>query len=158
MRAIVNGNKSFELSSDKINESVLWLEGEKVILRSAGKNIHALIISVDHSKKEYQIEIDKKIYQVKLESDLEARIHNLPMKTKSSTQVNSIKSPMPGLVLKINKTPGEEVSAGETLLVLEAMKMENLIKSPINGTIQSIPVIIGAAVDKGTTLIIFEQN
>ena len=62
---------------------------------------------------------------------------------------------MPGLVLKLLKQSGEEVTAGETILVLEAMKMENAIKSPIEGVIQSIEVKEGQSLDKGMVLIRF---
>ena len=79
------------------------------------------------------------------------------MMSKSAPTVNIIKSPMPGLVLKINKSAGDEVIAGETLLVLEAMKMENQIKSPVNGRIHTINVQEGAAVEKGSTLIVFDK-
>ena len=63
-----------------------------------------------------------------------------------------VKSPMPGNILKINVTVGQKVNEGETLLVLEAMKMENEIMAPCDGTVTSVAVTKGAAVESGTLL------
>ncbi|MCL4155747.1 UNVERIFIED_CONTAM: hypothetical protein GTU68_052685 [Idotea baltica] len=62
---------------------------------------------------------------------------------------------MPGLVLNIRVSPGDEVAEGDTLLVLEAMKMENVIKAVGNGTVKEIKVGHGDKVDKGQILIQF---
>lgn len=63
-----------------------------------------------------------------------------------------VKSPMPGNILKINVTVGQKVNEGETLLVLEAMKMENEIMAPCDGAVTSVSVTKGAAVESGTLL------
>lgn len=65
-----------------------------------------------------------------------------------------VKSPMPGNILKINVTVGQKVNEGETLLVLEAMKMENEIAAPKAGTVAQIIVSNGAVVETGAPLIV----
>lgn len=65
-----------------------------------------------------------------------------------------VKSPMPGNILKINVTVGQKVNDGETLLVLEAMKMENEIAAPKAGTVAQIIVSNGAVVETGAPLIV----
>lgn len=65
-----------------------------------------------------------------------------------------VKSPMPGNILKINVTVGQKVNEGETLLVLEAMKMENEIAAPKAGTVAQIIVSKGAVVETGTPLVV----
>ncbi|MBQ8399324.1 MAG: biotin/lipoyl-binding protein [Clostridia bacterium] len=59
----------------------------------------------------------------------------------------SIKSPFPGTVLKVNVAPGQAVKKDETLMVIEAMKMENEIKAPQDGTVASVNVTKGASVN-----------
>ena len=73
-----------------------------------------------------------------------------------SQKVNVVKAPMPGLVLQITATLGQDVQKGDTLLILEAMKMENVIKATGEGRVKSIAVQQGAAVEKGQLLIEFE--
>ncbi len=58
-----------------------------------------------------------------------------------------VKSPLPGLIKKIFKNENDEVEEGESILVLEAMKMENEIKSPKKGIIKRISVEEGGSVD-----------
>lgn len=66
----------------------------------------------------------------------------------------AVKSPMPGNILKINVTVGQKVNVGETLLVLEAMKMENEIAAPKAGTVAQIIVSKGAVVETGAPLVV----
>ena len=73
-------------------------------------------------------------------------------KTKKGARV---KSQMPGKIVRILARPGEEVKKGQSVLVMEAMKMENEIKSPQDGVIKEIKVIEGQAVETGAELVQF---
>lgn len=66
------------------------------------------------------------------------------------------KAPMPGLVTQIRVEPGQDVNAGDPLVVIEAMKMENVLKAKGPGKVKAIPVQIGQSVEKGNTLVEFE--
>lgn len=66
-----------------------------------------------------------------------------------------LKAPMPGLVVRILVSPGQEVAPGDGLLVLEAMKMENELKAPGAAVIDRVEVAAGQAVEKGAPLISF---
>ena len=65
----------------------------------------------------------------------------------------TIDAPMPGTVLDVKVAPGQSVSEGETLLILEAMKMENEIVAPQAGTVDAVTTSKGAAVNAGDTLL-----
>ena len=66
----------------------------------------------------------------------------------------AIKSPMPGNILKINVTQGQKVNAGDVLIILEAMKMENEITASKAGTVAQIAVTKGQVVETGTPLVV----
>ena len=66
---------------------------------------------------------------------------------KAAPGGTSVTSPMPGSVLGVKVNVGDKVSAGQTMFVLEAMKMENEIVAPVDGTVASINVKTGDAVD-----------
>ena len=66
----------------------------------------------------------------------------------------SVNAPMPGNILKVNVSVGQPVKAGQVLVVLEAMKMENEIMAPRAGTVAQVPVTKGSTVDTGATLVV----
>ncbi len=74
-----------------------------------------------------------------------------------SSAGNSVKSPMPGKVLKIKVAVGDNVKKGESLLIVEAMKMENSITAPRNGIISEINTLEGEMVNGKSALILFEE-
>lgn len=67
---------------------------------------------------------------------------------------NAVKAPMPGNILKISVTVGQKVSEGETLLVLEAMKMENEVTADRSGTVTGIIAAKGQTVETGDPLVV----
>ncbi|MCF0160481.1 MAG: biotin/lipoyl-binding protein [Bacteroidaceae bacterium] len=74
----------------------------------------------------------------------------------SSGAGHAVKSPLPGTILSINVNVGDEVKAGQTVLVLEAMKMENNICADRAGKIAAVKVGKGDSVLEGTDLVIIE--
>ena len=67
---------------------------------------------------------------------------------------DAVTAPMPGTILKVNVQNGQAVKAGQVLVVLEAMKMENEIMAPKDGTITQVAVSKGASVDTGAPLVV----
>ena len=65
---------------------------------------------------------------------------------------NKVSAPMPGTILGVNVKEGEAVKAGQTIFVLEAMKMESDIVAPVDGTVRGIAVAKGASVSAGDVL------
>ena len=74
-----------------------------------------------------------------------------PVVTGAGEAVNA---PMPGNILKVNVQNGQAVKAGEVLVVLEAMKMENEIMAPKAGTVTQVLVSKGSTVDTGAPLVV----
>ena len=66
----------------------------------------------------------------------------------------AVNAPMPGTILKVNVEKGQAVKAGQVLVVLEAMKMENEILAPKDGTVTQVVVSKGSTVDTGAALVV----
>jgi methylmalonyl-CoA carboxyltransferase small subunit len=83
-----------------------------------------------------------------------------PAKTNASSPVENeakvCRSPISGIVVKIASQPGQQIQTGDTLLVLEAMKMETNITAPVAGKIAKINVNQGDSVQSGKVLVEFE--
>ncbi len=74
----------------------------------------------------------------------------------ASGQGTAVKSPLPGTVMSFNVKEGDIVNAGDTVCVLEAMKMENDIHTSVGGTVKKILVGVGDAILEGTDIMIIE--
>lgn len=102
----------------------------------------------------YEIQVQGQRFEVKVE-DERARLLTGLAKTTGAGEA-AIHAPMPGLVVGVPLTQGTRVEQGQTVVVLEAMKMENDLSSPITGTIREIRVSQGQTVDQGEVLVIVE--
>ena len=141
-----------ELSNlDVIKTSVLNYH----ILKN-NKSYKAEIINSNFNDKTFTVNINNNNYDIKISSPLDILIKDMGFTFGSTKHINSIKAPMPGLILDINVNVGQDVKENDALLILEAMKMENIITSPKNGVIKSITVNKGDAIEKGQLLIEFE--
>jgi biotin carboxyl carrier protein len=110
---------------------------------------------VDHELKRYQIQIDGRIYHVQISDAVDQQILTMNLKSKRSNQLKELRAPMPGLVRQVNVQAGDQVDAGDSLFILEAMKMENLLKSPVNGKVSDVFVKPGESVEKNQILLSF---
>lgn len=152
-------NSNFEFKK-KINDlehtDVLNLTDKKAHVLANHQSYEAEVVSANFNAKTYSVSVNNNLYEVKIEDDLDLLIKEMGFEVGAGKVVNAIKAPMPGLILEISISEGEEVAEGDTLLILEAMKMENALVSPRAGIITKIEITKGQAVDKGDLLIEFE--
>ncbi len=102
------------------------------------------------------LNINDKPFTVKITDPLEQLIEKMGLSARPHHQSGEVFAPMPGLVLKIEVAEGQTVQKDQTLLILEAMKMENIIKAEGEGQIVQIAVEEGQAVNKGDLLLRIE--
>ena len=76
-----------------------------------------------------------------------------PARAGSTAAPATIRSPIPGRVVKVMVKPGDKVTAGQTAVVLEAMKMENELRAPRAGEVQDVRCAEGTAVEAGQDLV-----
>ncbi len=103
----------------------------------------------------YEIQIEEQSFEVSIEDE---RTKLLAGTVRAGVPSNAarVSAPMPGLVIGTPLEAGAEVTAGQTVVVLEAMKMENDLASPISGTIKEVRVQKGQTVEQGQVLIVVE--
>jgi biotin carboxyl carrier protein len=125
------------------------------VLRN-GRSASARVLSVDPTGKKMVVEVEGERFEVVIQEDLDLLLEQMGFGKSSGKQVKEIKAPMPGLVLSIQATEGQELQEGDKVLILEAMKMENSLLMHGPGKIKKINVKPGQAVDKGQILIELE--
>lgn len=130
-------------------------DGSYSYLSASGRSHRIEVELVDVRARVVTLRVDGRRHTVDLRSPLDQLIESLGMEAEPKPVLTEIRAPMPGLVLRVEVADGQEVEAGDTLLVLEAMKMENAIKASAAGLVKHVNVIAGAAVEKGALLIEF---
>jgi biotin carboxyl carrier protein len=114
------------------------------------------VLSVDYVEKTFVIKVNGDTFSLKISDEYEQLVEKLGLSVNQEEVTTDIVAPMPGLILKILVSPGQEIIKGDHLLILEAMKMENVIKSEGAGVVKSIEIKEGVAVEKGQMLIVLE--
>ena len=114
------------------------------------------IVSTDFVKKTFIIRINGNLYTVNIDDRYDQLIAQMGLSSEVVHKVKDIKAPMPGLVLDLLVVPGQQVSQGEKILILEAMKMENVIKSPGDCIVKAVFVQKGDSVEKGHLMVEME--
>jgi len=144
------GNKFLINGNEKEYELVKKSESSYVII-SSKKIFNVEVLSLEG--KEAAISIDNKVSNVKISDHIDQLLERTGMNDSPTSQVKEIKAPMPGSILKVIAKENDEVKPGDSLLVLEAMKMENVIKSPGEGSIGKVHISEGENVEKNQVLI-----
>ena len=108
----------------------------------------------------YTVLVDKEIKQQKtpkLVRSVAVPSTDQAAAVKTTAKMGTIKSPLPGTILDIFVKPGDKVTVGQRILLLEAMKMENNIESDKAGTVTEIKISKGDAVMEGDVLIVIGE-
>ncbi len=121
-----------------------------------GRSYTAIIEKTDRKNKEVTIRVNGQQYKNSVQEPIDLLLSNMGLDLKAMQKAEPIKAPMPGMVLKIMVTPGQQINKGDALIVLEAMKMENLLKATASGIVKTIKVTERTAVEKGAILIELE--
>jgi len=132
---------------------VVKTNAEKFHVNFKNVNYTAEIISADAHYKNITLRVNGNTHIVKLADKYDVLIDQLGLKNTTKLLSGNIKAPMPGLVLDVLVHIGQEVKAGDKVLILEAMKMENVITAPTDGVVKSINIQCGNAVEKNALLI-----
>jgi biotin carboxyl carrier protein len=120
------------------------------------RSVNARLLEADSTGKHQQIEVEGETFSLEIRDELDQMLDQMGFSSVSTKRVKDIKAPMPGLVLQVAVTEGQEVKEGERIVILEAMKMENSILIHADGKIKRVAVRAGQAVDKGQVLVELE--
>lgn len=160
IKATVNG-KEFTVDGKKLDGNpvewdLLEVRDNTFHIIMNNKGYSAVLVSHNPEDKTMTINVNGNDYEIAVKDKYDILLQQMGISAKSSTTVNNIKAPMPGLIVNILAPEGTEVRKGDGLLILEAMKMENAIKSPRDGKIKKVHVQLRQAVEKNQVLLDFE--
>ncbi len=149
----VNNAHSFDISVDDLEKlDAIETSSNQYHVLQESNSIEASVLNSNFNTKTYTIQVNNNDYTVQINDHLDQQIEALGFEIGSAKQVNNIKAPMPGLILEINVSEGQEVQEDDSMMILEAMKMETEVSAPSAGTVQAIHVGEGDAVVVGQAL------
>ena len=153
----VNAEHEFQIDPDRAHSLDMVPNGPgKYHLLHNGKAFQVEVLDIDYAKRTYTLRLNGKKQVVQVADYYDRLVKALGLHSHGHQKLNILKAPMPGLVLEVAVQPGQTVEKGDTLLILEAMKMENVLKAAGDGTVKSVHVQKGQAVEKGLLLMEFE--
>jgi biotin carboxyl carrier protein len=112
-----------------------------------------VVDSDGESRNLYGIMVSGLRYEVRVQDERSRRLALADRSLRAPEGELAIKAPIPGLVVKMLVVPGQGVVEGETLLILEAMKMENEIRAPREGTVHEVRIEPGTQVATGQVML-----
>lgn len=124
-------------------------EGDWVL--TTGNSIDHITIAQDGD--DVFVHLDGEVYHLQFEHALQ----RLSEMTEGSS-ADSVKATMPGSLVSLDVAEGDQVATGETLLVMESMKMETTIVAPRDGVIKTLHVAVGQTFDKDAVLVTLEPE
>ncbi len=144
------------VNEEQIDFEIVEKNSVQIIFR-CGDKLHKISnITIDGSSIECTV--DGKWINADLKDEKQILLERLGFKTNTETSVGSLQAPMPGKILELLVEEGAEVELGDSVAILEAMKMENELKAPCAGTIAQITVTTGTNVEKNQLLIEIEPR
>ena len=156
-------DKIVEVSEDK-NESTrkswVWTQVAPGSYRVSVNGQNQTVSAVDgpDSNGKMTVRISGVEREVTVLDERAILLDKMGMSSGSDSADLELCAPMPGKVLSVLVKPGDTIQQGDSLLVLEAMKMENVIKSSVSATIETVPANAGSAVEKGELLVKFASE
>ncbi len=164
LKALVN-QQTFDITSDKSGTNINGTPLEWDILEVRNNIFHILfqnrsynaeVVEADYQTKSFLLKINRNEYLVNVKDRFDILLEQLGMANAGVAKVNDLKAPMPGLIVSIQVQVGDTIKKGDSLLILEAMKMENVLKATGEGKIKNIKVNTRQNVEKNQVLIEFE--
>jgi biotin carboxyl carrier protein len=130
-----------------------WQPNGLISVLYNGRSFTAMIEGINRNTKEVAVRVNGQLYKTTIKEPMDLLLSKMGLDQRATQKAEPVKAPMPGMVLKILVTPGQQINKGDALVVLEAMKMENILKATASAVVKAIKVEERTAVEKGTVLI-----
>lgn len=114
---------------------------------------HSYEAVVEEREDRYHVLIAGEMYEAKVTDERSRRLESAFMAFGDADSEVQIRAPMPGMIVRVAVAEGDEVQQGDTVVILESMKMENELKSPRAGKVHHVNVAAGDSVEHNRVLI-----
>ncbi len=154
VEVIIDG-EGVRVDGETVRAHVADVEGTPVKLLTIGDEVHR-VVARRNGKGEYVLRVGGYRFNVEALDERTRTVRDLSAAAAGPVGPAPLKAPMPGLVVRVLVQPGDAVQAGQGLVVMEAMKMENELRAPGAGKVKTVLAQPGQAVEKGALLVEME--
>ena len=116
------------------------------------------LVTRRNDRHEWELHLDGQRHTVEVVDERTRAIREMTGHAAAASGPKPVRAPMPGLVVQVSVEVGDTVSAGQSVAIIEAMKMENDLKAESEGRVAEVLVEPGQAVEKGAVLVEFEPG
>ena len=155
-REVAVDGSTFRLGDVEGEAHILEIEGTPVKLVEVVGRVYRVLARRGDAVGRYTIRLAGYRLEVEALDERTRAIRRISGSRARSSGPASIAAPMPGLVVRVLVQPGDPVQAGQGVIVIEAMKMENELRAPASGVVRTVAVTPGSAVEKGAILVEFD--
>ena len=132
------------------------VEGTPIHLVRIDNTVHRVAVRQGTARGRYALWMNGFRYEIEALDERARVIQELTAERSGPKGPAPVVAPMPGLVVRIHVQEGQRVVAGQGIVVIEAMKMENELRAAADGMVKQIRAVQGTAVEKGSVLVEFE--
>lgn len=132
------------------------VEGTPVRLVTLGDEVHRVVARRGETRGSFTLWVDGFRYEVEALDERTRAIRELSGASDAVTGPAPLKAPMPGMIVRVAVQVGDSVVPGQSLVVMEAMKMENELRATAAATVKAVLAQPGTAVEKGAVLLELE--
>ncbi|MFN5030601.1 MAG: acetyl-CoA carboxylase biotin carboxyl carrier protein subunit [Flavobacteriia bacterium] len=133
-----------------------WDDHQFFTLTFKGQKFFGELLENNTESNALTVKINHRVFQIKKKGELDDLISALGLDVPKVRKLKELAAPMPGRIVQIAVSVGQELNPGDEILSLEAMKMENVLKAEGVGTVKAILVQPDQVVEKGSVMIEFE--
>lgn len=159
LKANIN-DQSLDYTQEQIDQldMIYDANGSQYHILKEGKSHRAQLSHNPNNPKEVTILLNGTEHRVTIKDTVDQMVDDMGLSVVEDPTAGDIMAPMPGLILDIMVSDGDTVSKGDSLLILEAMKMENVIKAEADGIVKSVNLAKGDTVEKNQLIIEMEAD
>jgi pyruvate carboxylase subunit B len=152
----VDGDRIQYENDRPVHAELSDIEGSPVRMIKIGTQVYRVVVKRRQARAAYTLWVDGYRFESEALDERTRAIRDLSAARAGPTGPAPILAPMPGLIVRVSVKAGDKVEAGQGVVVMEAMKMENELRATAAGTVRSVEVTPGMAVEKGTLLVALE--
>lgn len=148
----LDGNHAV-VDGQRLEVGLTTVDGTPVRLVRIGEQVHRIVARRGAARGAWVLDVEGARVEAEALDERMRVIRDLTAATATASGPAPLLAPMPGLVVRVQVAPGDLVAAGQGLVVVEAMKMENELRATVPAVVVAVRAVAGTAVEKGAVLV-----